>query len=305
MVRAEFEEKEYETFANVELYQLGRRGPLPPLWTPGQVLEATLGYDAAANVRLNKSLRRAMALPPRRHARMDGVTTAAIYPARGQYANIPRFVASLFIQYKRPDRMSGRGQSAHLWNGQRYYRARIETDSNQYRILRDLDQMVHPRAVVRYAAPAFHTRTELFASASTHAVLERTAFLRPVRLKDQHTYWTYRMPGSMGLWNPAGDASYAESIDQMVENLSDRQESETLQSHLRELFLSIAEADHLGLTDSDRRLLDAFLAPNARIGRHSQARAILAISGWVVRQRLTWRLIAQPHDRYRAGMIGA
>lgn len=106
---AEFEEKEYEIPLYLELYDH------VPLWSPGQVLEARLGVDAA--------LRTESRLLWRRLGYAQPLRGFALNRAGRRYTRsrpLPNFEANLLLQVKRPielrRRPNGVNGRTSAWN---------------------------------------------------------------------------------------------------------------------------------------------------------------------------------------------
>lgn len=203
---AEFEEKEYEQAANVEL---GVGGGF--LMSPGQVLEELVGYDAVAAPIANHVIWQLLNHPRPRGVRLLPGHWAP--PRRPPAYRLPQHPVSLMLQYKRPEYL--RGPRAAQW---RYWQApyfRFKRAEDQHRVLRRLDRSLESSAVVRYAAPAFWRFADLEAAAVTRQVLKRTGFVRPMELK-HHRVWTYVEPGVEGRANPSGRRLNFEDIRELT-----------------------------------------------------------------------------------------
>src|SRR5690606_24470496 len=121
MPTAEFEEKQYEQPANIEL---GLRHAA--VFPAGQVLEAVVGYDVAANQPQNAPIWRLMGI--------NNVPTGlALVPNLWQRASVqpkpaelPSHYVSLILQYKRPQYLTT--SIALQWGrwGVPYYRFTID-----------------------------------------------------------------------------------------------------------------------------------------------------------------------------------
>ena len=101
---AEFEEKQYEIAATVEL---GRRGDV---FGAGQVLEKIVGYDAAAAPSADHPIWRVLRLPRPRGLRL----LPSHWQRRTQPAarELPSVAVSLILQYKRPEYLLSRQRKA-------------------------------------------------------------------------------------------------------------------------------------------------------------------------------------------------
>jgi hypothetical protein len=150
MPHAEFEEKEFEQAAAIELAD-GPPGQRAIVLSAGQVLERIVGYDAVT-------------APAREHViwqllrvRRPGglcLVPELWLPGRQPPADrLPRSAISLVLQFKRPDYLFGhRAAQWHMWH-QPFYRFRRL--SHQHAILLRLERQLGDQALVRYAAPAF------------------------------------------------------------------------------------------------------------------------------------------------------
>lgn len=209
MTRAEFEEKEFEQAANLEL---GDGGGF--LMSPGQVLEKIVSYDAVAAPTANHVVWQLL-----EHPRPAGVRLLPSLWAEGgrpPAQRLPEHPISIMLQYKRPDFLSG--PRAAQWTYWRTPYYRFSRSESQHKVLRRLDRSLEGAAVVRYAAPAFWQFTDLEVAVVTRQVLQRTGFVRPIDLK-HHRTWTYVGPGVEGRANPSGRRLLFESFDQLTELL--------------------------------------------------------------------------------------
>jgi hypothetical protein len=179
-VKADFEEKSFEVAAN---FELGLLGSAVDFWAPGQVLEGVLGFDFMVQLEGNVD-------------EVNDLIGAAI-PAGlfwKQYFGNPASAdsapdwASLFLQYKRPDRMlRRRGKFLGLFQGEYY---RFDLDRDQHASLVGFREASQNQAFVCYAAPRFHTSDDLKFYRQHRLVLERTAFIE-VGLVEDHEYGAY------------------------------------------------------------------------------------------------------------------
>jgi len=167
---AEFEEKEFEVPATVELAS-GCGVVLPP----GQVLEHLVGYDVAADPVANHRIWRILSVP--RPAGVRLVPDMWERAAAPSASALPRIPLSLFVQYKRPEFLRGpRAAQRRHWN-RPYFR--ITRAASQHRVLLRLERRLGDAALVRYAAPAFWQRHELEVAHLRRSVLAQTGFVAP------------------------------------------------------------------------------------------------------------------------------
>lgn len=262
--KADFEERTFDGAMNAELARDRGR-----VFSPGQVEEAVLGYDAAAVPDAAASrvlhdvagvtLPRGAWLTPNWWVRCAARPDGSILPSR---------FASLLLQYKRPALWYG--VSAPLWNAYGGPYLRYMLASRQHHTLVRLDEALNGEAIVRYAAPCTHRRQELEQWQIDRQVLEHTNFVSPRRIGLRHRAWTYRDPGGVGRRNEfRGDEDVveAESVQQMMGLLIDRP-GLSLAQHL-EAILS-----RLGGEEADELLVAAVL--DTGVESEEELQALLA-----------------------------
>lgn len=218
-MRPQFEEKQFETAANLELAK-GRDSIR--VFSSGQKLEEILGYDVAADPDPNHMIWQLLDAP-----RPKGVVLVPDYWSafpRSKSDRLPQSAVSLILQYKRADYLST--PSARQWNlwGSPYFR--FEREEIQHRTLLQIERKVEG-ALIRYAAPAFWKYADLEVAQLQTKVLEQTAFVRPSDFKS-HKLWTFKGPGKFGRGNPSGPRVATESIDDLFEIVEEAASSQTL-----------------------------------------------------------------------------
>ena len=195
MIPAEFEEKSYEA----PLYNQLERGNAD-LFTPGQVLESTVGFDRGlfiAQAALWQTLGYKSALQGAALAYYD-------WPSWGHPSprtRLPRVRLNLFLQAKRPVYYERRPRSlrrittvrAPLWS------FRIMED--QQHLLEVLAATTKGKAHVSYAAAAFHTNSALFTHTKKRSIVQNSTF-PSVDVLSGHDAWYYTRPGAQGAANP-------------------------------------------------------------------------------------------------------
>lgn len=211
MAFAQFEEKEYELQFSIELAQ-GRFGTV---WSAGQVLEGIVGYDGIADPDIKHIVWKILKIPrPKGVILSPALWRGGSRPSPSDLNSKP---ITLVLQYKRPEFLRGaRALQWNLWH-KPYYRFKRST--KQQSILARLEQNLSTSAVVRYASPAFWTRADYEAYASTGAVIEESGFVSPKALIN-HSVWTYTEPGIAGRANPSGLKAQFESASSLGELLS-------------------------------------------------------------------------------------
>lgn len=217
MGTAAFEEKTYEVAYCIEL-AVGVGGQ-PQVYSPGQVLEKLLGFDAAGNPDPHHVIWAVLALP-----RPQGVqlvpplwgASKAIQPAA---AALPSYPISVFLQFKRPEYLQG--PAAKQWKMWHHPYYRFRRSKEQQQVLSRLERRLGVQAVVRYAAPAFHTLGELEAAQMTGSVIAQSGHVPPARLQ-RHQWWTYDAPGNVGRGNPDGEPYVFERFDALLDEALSR-----------------------------------------------------------------------------------
>lgn len=212
MARAEFEEKEFEVAAAIEL-AVGASG-FGPVYSSGQVLERLLGYDAAAAPAPTHPIWQVLRVP-----RPPGVRLVPAHWAPGDTPpsdRLPPTPVSLTLQHKRPEYLRG-GTAGQWWMWRQPY-LRFSTSTAQQRVLLRLHRALGGRALVRYAAPAFWRRGDFEAAILRRSVLAEAGFVSPGRLAG-HRVWTYVRPGTLGQPNPRGRRGPFETVDQLLSSL--------------------------------------------------------------------------------------
>ncbi len=226
MPKCEFEEKQYENAANLELARNS-----PRVFPPGQVLENILGYDVAAEPGDNKIWELLdICIPP-------GVVLVPNFwegaPKKPKDKNLPSSLVSLIFQYKRPFYIStANGSQWDHW-GKPYFRFQIY--NNQHRILNILESNLNRSAVVRYASPAFYKYAELEGYQLDQIVLENTGFIAPSDIDYDANVFTYDGPGTNGYANPIEKLVFVEKFKDVYSLLNEKAVEETLVDHINRL----------------------------------------------------------------------
>lgn len=192
---AEFEEKEFEA----PLYNQLEQGT-DLVWSPGQVFEGHIGIDRALFSQSPLFWKLAGRLGPARGAFLHRYDWDFIWRRRRSRRRLPNFRLNLFLQAKRPwyyqrtpRNLSGRSLRAPLW--------RIDFVSHQQAALERVARSLGDRALVCYAAPAFHRLSQLYAHTRQGSIIENSSFPEAASMSG-HTAWWYNQPGAVGLANP-------------------------------------------------------------------------------------------------------
>jgi hypothetical protein len=209
LVWAEFEEKGFEIAAAIELAAGGT--VLGNVFSPGQVLEAILGYDAAAAPDSTHPVWDLLRVPrPPGDSLVPAAWHGGLLPRGNQ---LPTSPVSLILQYKRPEFLrNGRASQWGLWRRPYFRFARTR---DQQAVLRRLERRLVGDAIVRYAAPAFWTMADLEGAQLSGTVLARTGFVSPTML-GSHAVWTYREPGTTGFGNPRSRRLPFDTLDTLL-----------------------------------------------------------------------------------------
>ncbi len=243
---AEFEEKQYETPANIEL-GFQHAG----VFAAGQVLEAVVGYDVAAHQPQNAPIWKLVGgAAPSGLLLVPNLWQRAT--AQPQAPDLPSSFVSLILQYKRPMHL-GRASAAqwHYWN-RPYFRFPVLP--HQQTTLEVLEASVGSQAVVRYACAAFWTYHQLQTHQHSREVLDHSAFVAPSTLHG-HQVWTYDAPGTNGYANTRGKVIATEDFSSFLGQVRQRgrKREENLFQHLRGLAAGIGVPEIT--SDSAPRLL--------------------------------------------------
>lgn len=208
---AGFEEKTYEVAYCIEL-AVGVGGQ-PQVYSPGQVLEKLLGFDAAGNPDPHHVLWAVLALPRPQGVQLVPPLWGASKAVQPPIVALPSYPISVFLQFKRPEYLQGpAAKQWKMWNHPYY---RFKRSKEQQQVLGRLERRLGVQAVVRYAAPAFHTLGELEAAQLAGTVITNSGHVPPALLQ-RHLWWTYDAPGHVGRPNPDGEPSVFERFDAVL-----------------------------------------------------------------------------------------
>lgn len=214
VVAASFEEKTYEIAYNAEL--AAGSGGDRLVFAPGQVLEKLTGFDAAADPDPEHLIWTVLGVPRPRGLSLLPSHWVNSRSGMPKSADLPRIPKSLILQFKRPEYLYGsRAAQRRLWHGPYY---RFVRSREQHEVLKRLEKNLVGAAVVRYAAPAFHTLGELEIAQMQKAIISRSGYVAP-SVFGRHQVWTYNKAGTHGRGNPAGRTRSVESFDQLFASL--------------------------------------------------------------------------------------
>lgn len=192
---SEFEEREYEAPLYVQLQHTSA-----DVWSPGQVLEAHVGFDHSLFTSHPYFWKlQGFAVPPL------GVMLGA-HPAehwwheRRFHRPLPDFALNLFIQAKRP-LVGSRATKALKAVGLKGPYWKFLISQEQQLVLESLATSTKGNALVCYACPAFDRVTELYAHSRAGSIVQTSTF-PTVALLHAHEAWYYTVPGCSGVANP-------------------------------------------------------------------------------------------------------
>lgn len=211
MVLTDFAEKAYETAYNIELAK--GVGGSPSVFAPSLVLEQITGFDAAADPGSDHPLWRVLRVP--RPPGLVLVPPLWSGPRRAVVgaSELPSLPVSLILQFKRPEYLKAtQAKQWHMWQAP-YYRFR--RDRAQHVVLKRLETRVSSQAVIRYAAPAFHSIGDLEGAQLSASVINRSSHVSPATL-GTHAVWTYNTAGTVGRGNPSGRYVDLESFSRFI-----------------------------------------------------------------------------------------
>lgn len=127
MGTAGFEEKTYEVAYCIELAVGGE----PQVYSPGQVLEKLLGFDAAGNPDPHHVIWAVLALPRPHGAQLVPSLWGASKAVQPAAAALPSYPISVFLQFKRPECLQGpAAKQWKMWHHP-YYRFRRSKEQQQ------------------------------------------------------------------------------------------------------------------------------------------------------------------------------
>ena len=256
MQDAEFEEREYEA----PLYnQLERGSDL--LWSPGQVFERHIGIDRGMFTLDDLVFQLHGHAGPLRGAALARYGWPRSWFRSRPNRKLPTFRLNLFVQAKRsqwgrrlPARIKKLGIATPFW--------KFNIVPHQQSALQTVAGRLGARALIVYAAPAFHEHKQLYLHTRLGTIVEHSTFPSAVNLRG-HDAWYYDQPGAIGVANSEPQAIEEAPLDERVRRLvgqiEDRTDSSTAwQSDLLDMGGRILEALSSGEVSDSSRLADFF-----------------------------------------------
>lgn len=277
MEPAEFEEREYEAPLYNQLERGNRR-----VWAPGQVFEGHVGLDYALFAVQEWIFRlhgRGSYLP-------GAILQQYVWPqhwfVRRQGRQLPNFRLNLFIQAKRPwwGLRAPKGFRQFGFKGP-YWKFRIR--ESQQKSLDAVARKLNKRALVVYAAPAFHEYRDLWRY-TQNGRLPRKSTFPSVRNLTGHLAWYYNAPGAKGVANPEPKSIVEPSLDQRLRAVLEEVpiagfSSEGWSSNLSELAGGIKEAllgSDVGASPRLARFFDSIRVLERDLGGISELTAVMS-----------------------------
>jgi hypothetical protein len=260
MPRAEFEEKEFEQAALVELANGGNTKTHGAVFSAGQVLERVVGYDAATAPARHSAIWQLLEVPRPAGLRL----VSEFWPVARQPAaeRLPATPVSLILQFKRPEYLVG--HRAAQWGLWRQPFFRFMRKHHQHEVLVHLERRLGEGALVRYAAPAFWRRAELEGAHLGREILVRTGFAAPTDF-GRHRVWSYVRPGIDGRGNPTGRHKPFTTFERLIADAFIPDGSST------DLIPARSLDDHLMLLGEVARERRPTCAPTSRDGNDCSA----------------------------------
>jgi hypothetical protein len=234
MIPADFEESEYRA----PLYnQLERGNHL--VWEPGQVFEKHIGIDRAAYVSDPYFWGLHGLTAPMNGVILLDYDWQYIWKRRLKRKILPDFGLNLFLQAKRPHagtRPRGKVKQAGIVGD--YWKFGITP--HQQVALERMEKTLNGKAIVCYAAPAFHTQAALYEHTKNQSIVPSSSF-PPVSALTGHGAWYYDNGGLSGVANPDFVRMEFESLQARIGSLIERNQSRSLNAgeSLRDLANSL------------------------------------------------------------------
>lgn len=185
---AEFEDKAFESALNVQLLVESAQ-----LYSPGQVLEAVLGFDVAMLTQHVSHWRLWNLQAP-----AGGVMTDAwgLADVTQPLSRLPDFKCNVFVQYRRPSYMAHEsGAEWPTWT-RPYYRYAVAPP--QQATLDQCAAALGKNGLVMYAAPAFWSLRDLCTFTARGMLVEHTSLVEVTELHG-HKIYTYATAGGNGI----------------------------------------------------------------------------------------------------------
>ena len=221
MTPADFEESEYRG----PLYnQLERGNHL--VWEPGQVFEKHIGIDRAAYVTDPYFWSLHGLARPISGVVLPDYDGQYIWKKRLKSKMLPDFKLNLFLQAKRPYAGTRpRGNVKKVGIVGNYWK--FEITPHQQRALEQMEKTLGGKAIVCYAAPAFHTQAALYEHTKSQSIVPFSSF-PPASALTGHGAWYYSNGGLAGVANPDFVHKEFDSLQTRIVNLVERTQAQSV-----------------------------------------------------------------------------
>lgn len=300
MHHSEFEEREYEAPLYVQLQH-----SCTHVWSPGQVLEAHVGFDHALLTSHPYFWRlQGFAAPPM------GVVLAAYpfdhwWPRRPMRRSLPDFALNLFIQAKRP-MIGSRATKALKLAGIKGPYWKFLVSPHQQSVLESLAKSTAGAALVTYACAAFDRATQLWAHSRAGSIVEASTF-PPATSLHGHEAWYYTEPGCTGVANPTLERIEGEPIVERIRRFTsklpdEQRDNVSFGENLKQLATSIRESLNEEVVGDSGRTAMYFEAVReiaqfidvARPAEHAETlRSYLEVASFTTIFGMHWHVLAR------------
>lgn len=294
---SEFEEREYEQ----PLYRQLERND-PRYWSPGQVLEAYLGFDRGLfltagylwNVHGHKTPLPGM------------IPYHEYWPLLPHFSThrtrLPDFQLNCFLQTKRcyvgqrlPKRLSALGNKRPFYS--------FGIDASQHDVLSAAAHKLSGRALFAYAAPVFATSQRLFFLQQIGQIVENSTF-PDVKDLDGHVTWYYTDAGATGVGNPEVERIEGAGLNERVNLLLTTNRFREKISGPTEQLTFLSNAIRTAVIEGSEAFASArrayLVSDWSEIGEfadvnelNAACRAFLEVDAFARRFNLTWLVIGE------------
>lgn len=224
-MKANFEEKSYESYFNSELSSLSE-----VYFAPGQATEGYFGFDVAA-FSLNRRLWRRLGHPFWIWPPFSGTDLASVTLEMERFHgevldDLPQIRCNLLFQYKRPERME-RSTSSE-WKHWHVPYFRYDVDQNQQKLLEAIHHSFAANVLVAYAAPATVDVNRLVQCSIERSIINNSNFKKAADLSG-HRRNTYVHAGTHSV--ACSEPKTIRNID-LLETIEQLKQETSLNSNL-------------------------------------------------------------------------
>ena len=282
---AEFSEREYETNFNRQIPTLHEF-----VWTPGQVQEHVLGFDAAflSDIRPIFGLFPAWPFSP-----ISIRPSPDVWQKYFELSDLhfPPFCFNLFVQHKRPKFIGSHlGKERYHWKHPYY---RYDIDANQQTCLEKLETVAGNDALVTYACAAFHTSQELWDHTTRTTLIQSSNFVQPADLAG-HDRYSFDMPGSKGLATSEPEIVESQGFPERFRGHLDASDQLPLSAIIRRTSKIVQEA--IGASAVPDRFFHQIMSDVIQEGidEASVLYSYITVQAFCYWNRTSWSVVAQP-----------